>query len=593
MTEMRRMIQKRLGRTTLFLSIAAVSVIGIPLSALGAVQNPTASAKISFTFDDGFASALTQAAPTLSKYGVSGTIYIPTSCIGTVGTCRANPSGTYLTWAQVKTLQNTHKWEIGSHTVTHPCLVSIGGDCQAAKLTTAQVTQELAQSKAALAAQGFTALSFATPYGDYDNGVLALIAKYYTSHRGFADRKNNLWPFNDYLLNNFPVNTGVTVAQVKVRIDQAIANKEWLVLTFHDIKVTPSTNPEDEEFSTANLDQIAAYVKTKVDSKQIEALNVQKGSVTSDVNFLANSTFNNGIATGWTTDSPTTITKDIGTNGSYPDPMSSIKLVSTTKSVHLFSPQVSVSSSDKYIIKSFLNVRTISSGEVGFYIDEYNASGNWISGQYKVGERSAFVENIGFMYVPTSPAVVKARLQVIVTANVGITAFLDNVQWFSLTDTTPIPPPAPTNLVVNGTFDNGIANGWTADDPVNITKDINNNGSPANPVNSIKLLGTTRHIHLLSPQVTVDSTKRYTLSSYLDLRKITSGVFAYYIDEYDASGNWMSGQYKWERSTAVKGEVLLNYAPSSAQVKRANLQIIAVGNSGIEAYFDNVTWYQD
>jgi peptidoglycan/xylan/chitin deacetylase (PgdA/CDA1 family) len=53
------------------------------------------------------------------------------------------------------------------------------------------VDAELANSKAALAAQGFNATAFAPPYGDYDMSTVAQVAKYYTSMRGFADVGNN------------------------------------------------------------------------------------------------------------------------------------------------------------------------------------------------------------------------------------------------------------------------------------------------------------------------------------------------------------------------------------------------------------------
>ncbi len=166
-----------------------------------------------------------------------------------------------MTWAQVKQLQFAG-WEIGSHTVTHPYLASSDAtDGQPNVLTQAQVVQELTQSKADFAAQGITTNALATPYGDYTSATLAQIAKLYTSHRGFADQNNNNWPYNDYLLNDMQVQAGVTVAQVKAKIDAAIANKQWLILTMHDIKVAPSTDPADYEYSTSNLDQIAAYVE--------------------------------------------------------------------------------------------------------------------------------------------------------------------------------------------------------------------------------------------------------------------------------------------------------------------------------------------
>src|SRR6185312_8364696 len=123
------------------------------------------------------------------------------------------------------------------------------------------------------------------------------------------------------------------------------------------------------------------------------------------------------------------------------------------------------------------------SGEVGFYIDEYDANGNWISGQWKAAENSSFVEDMNFTYKPTSAAVSKASLQIYTKANPGITAYVDNAQMFPLSATTS----TQTNLVANGTFDAGIASGWSTDDSTNIKADAANHGAPANPVNSASI----------------------------------------------------------------------------------------------------------
>ena len=424
------------------------------------------TAKVSFTFDDSLASTYTNAMPTLAKYGLTGTDYVITDCVGMItapNTCHANTDTTYMSWDQVEGLQNAG-WEIGSHTATHPYLAtSDATDGQPNVLTPDQVTQELVQSKADLAAHGINATDFSTPYGDYNNAVLAQVAKYYASQRGFADQNNNDWPaYNDYIINDYQVEGTTTVAQVEAKIDDAIANNRWLVLTMHNILPNASTNPDDYEWSTAQLDQIAAYVKAKQDAGLVQSVHVNQGLVTSSTNLLPNGSFNDGIADGWTTDAPANITADSGNNGSYPDPTNAVKLTSIPSGeAHLFSPKVAVAPGTTYILKNFLNVQSISGGSVGFYIDEYDANGNWISGQYKKAEPSAFVEDLNFSYTPSSANVKSASLQIIV-GGTGITAYVDNVQWFP-SGITPTPPPAPTNLVANGTFDSGISGGWTTE----------------------------------------------------------------------------------------------------------------------------------
>lgn len=336
--------------------------------------------------------------------------------------------------------------------------------------------------------------------------------------------------------------------------------------------------------------QRAAYIKSKQAAGLISPVSADQGLVKSDVNLLPNGSFNTLIGSNWTTDNPNAIVRDTANNGSYPDSTNSIKLTANTSAARLFSPKVTVDSNTTYIFKNFLYVKQITSGEVTFYIDEYDANGSWISGQYKRGEPSVWAESMNFSYKPTSGLVRSASLQVAVPANSGIVAYLDNAQMFPLNTVT---PPVQTNLVANGTFDNGIASGWSTNSPTTITADSGNNGSPANPVNSVKLTATTVNRHLFSPLVPVSSVNSYSINSYLDLRQISSNEVGYYIDEYDANGSWISGQYKYGVHAVSKGNVGLNYVPSSATVAKAGLQIIVTGNSGIVAFFDDVQWYQN
>ncbi len=401
----------------ILLSAFVLGVISSTLEvAKASAVTTSAGPRVSFTFDDGLKSAVNTVAPILQTYGFTGTDYAITGCVGTTGTCAANEDAAYMTWAQLTTLQNTYHWEIGAHSVTHPLMTT---------LTSTQLQNEVVNSKAALVSHGFNPTAFATPYGDYDNAVIAQIAKSFSSHRPFADQQNpNSYPYNDYLLYVKQVQAGVTVAKVKTYIDQAKANNQWLVLVFHDVKASPSTNPDDYEYKTSDFQQIAAYVK----AQNIPVTNVTDG-LSGGTNLLPNSTFDNGIGDGWTTDAAASVVKDTTNQGSYPSSTNAIKLTAdATKSVHLFSPLTAVDATKTYTTKSFLNVQAIKSGEVTYYIDEYDANNNWISGQYKLGEKSLNVESINFIYKPTSANVKKIRYQIAVGANTGIKAIVDNVQ---------------------------------------------------------------------------------------------------------------------------------------------------------------------
>lgn len=575
----------RLASAILAITFSA-GILTAPLQTHALVNNAASAGKVSFTFDDGYTSAISQAAPTLAKYGMAATNYVVTRCVGMTtapNTCQANNDATYMNWDQIAQLKTTYGWEIGSHTVTHPYLATSDPDDQPEPISAAQMAQEISQSKSDLAAHGIDATAFASPYGDYNNSVLAQVAKSYSSQRGFGDVGYNSWPNSDYYIKVQQVQGNISVRTVQSYVDTAIQNKQWLVLVFHDIKTRASSQNNDYEYSTSGLDQIAAYIK----SKSVPVVNISHGLVTSDTNLLANPSFNNGIADGWSTDSPSTITKDTANNGSYPDPTNSIKMVSSPNETHLYSPRVSVSSSKKYLLKNFLNVKSLTSGEVGFYIDEYDANDNWISGQYKVAEPSSFVEALNFAYTPTSSAVAKAGLQVIVHGT-GITAYLDNAQWFELSENVITAPT--NNLMPNPKFDSGIAGGWTTDKPTVFTKDANGNGSPNDPVNSVKIVADNTNAHLFSPQILIDAASTYNIGGYIKILQRNSGEVAYYIDEYDSSGKWISGQYKTGVNVVGTTNTSFNYKATSSKVRRARLQIVVTANSGVYGYFDSVFW---
>ena len=551
-------------------------------TAEAAVQNATPKAKVSFTFDDGGTSNITKAAPALAQYGFTGTSYVTTGCVGKTtvpNTCAADTDIPYMTWAQVKLLQNTYGWEIGSHSVSHPLMTEI---------TAAKLEQEVANSKKAFQAQGINATSFATPYGDYNQNVLAAIAKYYTNHRGFADTGYNTWPYSNYLLRVQQVQAGVSVDTVKGYINQAAADGTWLILVFHDIQDNPSTNPEDYQFSTADLSTIAAYVK----SQNISVTNVSKGLVAADTadNLVKDPAAGSALGNGWTTDGGTAVKVDTTSKGNSPEAARSVKVTAGTKNIHVFTPTVGVNPKSTYVVKGYVNIAAITSGEVGFYIDEYDANGNWVSGQYKQTINAWYAKDLSFMYTASSNMVAKARLQIIVTSNSGITVYIDNIQWFVATaGPAPEPTPTPVNLLINGDFETGLT-GWKTDAASAITLDTGSHGSAANPKNSAKLTNIAgKNAHLFAPNVSVVSGNTYQVSC--DLKVVAmAGEIGFYIDEYDANGNWVSGKYLYTKANNVSGTVTFSYTPSSANVKTASLQIIMSSGAGTVAYLDNVQW---
>lgn len=477
-------IKSPLSFALAFLLVASFITSTFTATKAYALTPLSAAPRVSFTFDDGLTSSLTNAAPVLAAHGLTGTNYVITDCVGmttTPNACAADGDASYMSWEQIAQL-NSMGWEIASHTANHPQLSTDG-------LTNTQLTAQLVNSQNALKAHGYAGTNLAFPYGDYDNNVLAQTAKYYESARGFADLGYNTWPYNNSLIVNQQVQAGVSVATVKGYIDQAIANNQWLVLTFHEIRPTASNDPQDYQYSNADLDAIAAYVQAKQAANQIKSVNITDGLVRG-TNMLPNGTFNNGIADGWTTDDAINITADTGNNGRFPDPTNSISLKSgatPTGDTHLFSPQVAVTPGNQYIIKNYVNI--LSGGEIDFFIDEYDAAGTYLSGQYHQGvvygsaQGITTVKDVNFGYVPTSASVAKARLQVIVHG-ANVNAYYDGAQWLSFEDvaTPPVDPvlvPGDVNgdNVINALDLSTLLRNWNLTNQTRAQGDVNNDGT--------------------------------------------------------------------------------------------------------------------
>lgn len=475
----RRINLKSVAGVLMALVLAMSSSLSIAQSAYAA-NVPDTTAKVSFTFDDGLSSSLL-AAQTLQPYGITGTNYVITHCVGLVANasnndCAADTTKNYMSWQDIVALQNTYGWEIGSHTVTHPLTAKVDNPT----LTDAQLDSEMSASKQTLISNGLNVTSFATPYGDYDNRSIAAAAKYYSSHRAFQDltyssdvatntfpyfSPRSSYPYNNYLLSVVPVQGDVSVATVKAYIDQAKANNQWVILVFHEIKADNDASydatKEAYQYKAGNLAAIAAYVK----SLGVQVVNMS-AALAGGTNLMPGSSFNNGIADGWTTDSATKILADAQTtslaghgsfDGTVSGPLNSISFKGSTAATNLFAPKINVRSDTTYTVKSFINV-TSNSGTVDFHIDEYDANGAVIGAGKTItgikGTSSANdvqAGNVNFLYTPSTSTVAGARLSVVV-AGANLTGYLDNIEWLSPNGAAPVTPPPTTPAAgdVNG-----------------------------------------------------------------------------------------------------------------------------------------------
>jgi peptidoglycan/xylan/chitin deacetylase (PgdA/CDA1 family) len=109
---------------------------------------------------------------------------------------------------------------------------------------------------------GAVVTDFATPYGAYNADVVAAIkAAGYESHRSTDVGYNTLDSFNPYNIKVQNMTNTTTAEQVKAWVDEAIANKMWLVIVYHE--VTSGTPAADATYAvtSTDLDAQLAYIK--------------------------------------------------------------------------------------------------------------------------------------------------------------------------------------------------------------------------------------------------------------------------------------------------------------------------------------------
>lgn len=111
-----------------------------------------------FTFDDAYEDLCTHAFPVLERFGFRSVVFVITGRVGRSTSWDGLPT---------MTMEQIRHWaargvEIGAHSRTHPDLTTVSDGV---------VADEVAGSQEDLASAGFMSISFAYPYGNFDDRV--------------------------------------------------------------------------------------------------------------------------------------------------------------------------------------------------------------------------------------------------------------------------------------------------------------------------------------------------------------------------------------------------------------------------------------
>lgn len=200
---------------------------------------------VSLTFDDSWASIYRNAIPILDKDGLKSTQYVVTVPV----IVEPDKYDHHMSLSEIVKLQDDGH-EIAAHTRTHP-------DLTQAK-SPADVDSELNGARADLLGAGISDVAtLAYPYGKYNPAIEAAAKVNYIGARS-VDVGFNSTDTDRYALKTQLVQRTTTPDQIRTWIDYALANKLWLILTFHRVEKTL----DDCEFKDGAVDHGCTDIAT-------------------------------------------------------------------------------------------------------------------------------------------------------------------------------------------------------------------------------------------------------------------------------------------------------------------------------------------
>jgi peptidoglycan/xylan/chitin deacetylase (PgdA/CDA1 family) len=123
------------------------------------------------------------------------------------------------------------------------------------QLTYAEQQDEILGSKQDLESWGIEPASFAYPYGQHNEDTLAIVRSAFTDAAGTGSG-DNVPTTPKYRLRGYSVVLSDTPEKIESMIQNAVAQKDWLVLTFHRI----DTSGDEYSITPENFAAIMGYI---------------------------------------------------------------------------------------------------------------------------------------------------------------------------------------------------------------------------------------------------------------------------------------------------------------------------------------------
>jgi peptidoglycan/xylan/chitin deacetylase (PgdA/CDA1 family) len=228
----------------------ATAPVTVQVNAVGVVPQPAVfpNGVVSIACDDSYDSQANVLATTMDKYGFAGTAYLICDQIG-------QPGG--MTLAQLQTMQDLKGWEIAAH-----AYAASVHNATFTGVSLGTLEADLRSMKSYLSVNGFGRYdTLAYPLGQANPAVERLVGEYFSLARTVTSTpENTLAPADVMKMRSKSVSNVTTPAQLQTIVDNAYANRNWVIVTFHKLVTTPTVSTE---FATASLVTFVDYLATK------------------------------------------------------------------------------------------------------------------------------------------------------------------------------------------------------------------------------------------------------------------------------------------------------------------------------------------
>lgn len=194
---------------------------------------------VSFTFDDVPKSVAEIGLPILAEHDYPATLYVSTKNTAFPG---------YMNWDDIARAVE-HGWEVAAHTHMH-------GDFTL--MSDSEILEDLLTSAQLFAQHGYNPQHFATPFGAFDERVLAIIRRHFLSHRTAWPDGVNTDDMDPYRIHSFAIEHDTTIEEVRSALEDLLNRGSWVVFQLHHL--TPEGELVNGQYDTNLFAQIVQMV---------------------------------------------------------------------------------------------------------------------------------------------------------------------------------------------------------------------------------------------------------------------------------------------------------------------------------------------